>query len=177
MNIAICYDESLLQKHLAQSGECGGIRSRLDTYGSAGELLNASNVYDLVLIDGATLRDMQRRSRTRSQGRRDKDEIYTVPVHGRELKLNRRDILYAENDLKKIILHTQTETVSFIGVMSRLEEELGDAFFRCHRGYLVNMEHVMSYSGDTVLMDNGDALYLSRRKYAEFDLRYRKFFG
>ena len=108
MNIAICYDETMIRRHLALAEEGGGIPGFLDTYGSAGELLATRKAYDLVLIDGRTLRDMQRRSTgmgRRKDRRGTEDGFFRVLSHGQEIKIRCQEILYAENDLKKIILH------------------------------------------------------------------------
>ncbi len=84
------------------------------------------------------------------------------------------EIIYAENDLKKIILHTTSETIEYEAAMWELEEQLGDRFFRCHRAYLVNLAHVKDHSADMVLMDNNEEVYLSRRKAAQFEEKIKK---
>ena len=59
--------------------------------------------------------------------------------------------------------------------MEEFEKELGKTFFRIHRGFLVNMLHVKSYSRTEVHMDNGDSLFISKYKYPDFTRAYMDF--
>ena len=59
--------------------------------------------------------------------------------------------------------------------MNDFEDELGNSFFRVHRGYLVNMRHIKGYSRSEVQVDNGDALIMSKYKYADFIRAYMEF--
>ncbi len=77
-------------------------------------------------------------------------------------------IYYAESSGRKILLHTESETVEFYGRMQELQRRLGDDFFRCHRGYLVHLMHVSGYDTTTVFLKNGTKVYLAKQKYAEF---------
>lgn len=53
--------------------------------------------------------------------------------------------------------------------MEDLEQQLGKNFYRCHRGYIVNMGY---YGKDSISLTNGETIYLSRRKYKEFVKAY-----
>lgn len=79
-----------------------------------------------------------------------------------------KDILFVENDGRKVILHTRTEKLTYYERMNHLEEELGDGFFRCHRGYLVALAAVTGYDNTSITVDGGEKVYLSKQKYAEF---------
>ena len=52
-------------------------------------------------------------------------------------RLNLSEILYAESDGRKVILHTRQEKLEFYEKMEELEKRLGEGFYRCHRSYLV----------------------------------------
>ena len=45
-------------------------------------------------------------------------------------------------------------------------------FFRIHRSYLVNIKKVKSFKNTYVVMQNGDKIEMSRRRYADFCKRY-----
>lgn len=85
------------------------------------------------------------------------------------------NIIYAENNGRKIILHTNGSTLEFYGKMNDLEGELGGGFFRCHRGYLVSMAYVSGYDSGNIYLKNGDQIYLAKRKLAEFAKEYRAY--
>ncbi len=56
------------------------------------------------------------------------------------------------------------------------EEKLPDTvFFRCHSKYLVNLAHVMSFEQQVLLLDNGEKIPVSRRKWKAFQFAYMKF--
>ncbi|MDE6607586.1 MAG: LytTR family transcriptional regulator DNA-binding domain-containing protein [Lachnospiraceae bacterium] len=84
-------------------------------------------------------------------------------------------IVYAENNGRKIILHTEEGILEFYGKMNDLEEELGGEFFRCHRGYLVSLSYVSGYDSGNVYLKNGESIYLAKRKITEFAKVYREY--
>ncbi len=59
--------------------------------------------------------------------------------------------------------------------MAHMEELLGDGFYRCHRGYLVNMAYIAQYSADIILLHNGETVYLSKEKYNDFVTAYMNY--
>lgn len=85
-----------------------------------------------------------------------------------------QDILYAEAAGKKTILHMFGGTRDYNRLISELaENELSGAqFFRIHRSFLVNMQHVVGYDAKSVTMKNGDVLSL---KAKDFQTAFRRF--
>lgn len=106
-----------------------------------------------------------------------KKEEPTLFIKGknRSFMLKQREILYIENRANKVAIHTVKNEIEAWYAMRRLEEELGSGFYRCHRGYLVNMEHIAEYSNDMIDMDNGDKVYLAKEKYPEFVKAYMRY--
>ncbi len=86
-------------------------------------------------------------------------------------------IYYAENDRKKINLHTTEGVIVLYASMQEMEKKLGEGFFRCHRGFLVNMAHIAGYNGDSIRVDNGDTVYLARDRYHVFTEVYAEYLG
>ncbi|MCR5640781.1 MAG: LytTR family transcriptional regulator DNA-binding domain-containing protein [Lachnospiraceae bacterium] len=85
-------------------------------------------------------------------------------------------ILYVENIGKKLHIHTNSkQPIEVYGSMRDMEILVGPKFFRCHRGFLVNMEHIHGYSKNTIVMDNGDEIFLARDRYPAFVAAYDKF--
>lgn len=85
------------------------------------------------------------------------------------------DIYYAENIARKIVLHTREGDVSYYEKMEHLEKQLGNSFFRCHRGYLVSLDKVKQYDSREIVLVNGDRILLSRQKYSDFVQAYMKY--
>lgn len=102
---------------------------------------------------------------------REKKQII-VTVKGKHMTLNADHIIYLENDRRKIIAHTSQGNIIFYGVMQELEEELGNGFYRCHRGYLINFSHVREYTKDSVMLTGGETVYLAKERYPDFVKTY-----
>lgn len=111
------------------------------------------------------LREAEKRLRSR-------EEALFFQTKSRSFTLLRSDILYVENCRRKVDIHTLHQTETIYATMARMEELLGNGFFRCHRGYLVNMAYIAQYSADSILLHNGEAIYLSREKYNDFVAAY-----
>ena len=86
-----------------------------------------------------------------------------------------KDIYYIESANKKVIIHTTTGVLENYGKMEEFEQMTGGSFYRCHRGYLVNMEKIASYTADTIQVTNGEKLILAQKKYIDFVKKYMKY--
>lgn len=88
------------------------------------------------------------------------------------ITLNQNSILYIESRGKKAAIHTLKEVIEIYAVMSELEGQLSDSFYRCHRGYLVNMAYITEYDNESITLNNGESVYLTRKKHSEFVKTY-----
>lgn len=94
-------------------------------------------------------------------------------------KIKLADILYFESYMRTLsVCYKKDKRDSFTGKISDLEECLADGgFVRIHKSYLVNLEYVRNIFKDTVTLENGEELPLSRHKskyLRERFLRYLK---
>ena len=71
-------------------------------------------------------------------------------------------------------IHTtdMEDVIESYATMDELEGQLGDGFYRCHRGYLVNMAHIARYDSDSIFLSSGEKVYLTRKKHNEFVKAY-----
>lgn len=93
----------------------------------------------------------------------------------RSIKLEKAQILYVESRQRKVLIHTMQESLEAYATMNGLEKELGEQFYRCHRGYLVNLSCITGYTGDTITLCNGENIHLAREKYHEFVKLYMRY--
>lgn len=98
-----------------------------------------------------------------------------IKVSGGCRKVNIEDILYAESNGRKVILHMKQENLEFYDKMEELEQRLGDGFYRCHRSYLVSLAEVRGYDSTSITLSNSEIIYLAKRKYSEFVQTYCRF--
>ncbi len=76
-----------------------------------------------------------------------------------------KDIIYLEAQNQDIRIVTSENEYSRRYNLRDYEEELSEyGFIRCHRSYLINLEHVSRISGKEIIMDNGHKVPLSRMK-------------
>lgn len=102
-------------------------------------------------------------------------EPLVIRIKGTYRSIPRENIVYAENDARKVVLHLKEEQISYYAKMSELEKILGGQFFRCHRGYLVNLNEVKSYDTGSIWLKNGEAILMAKQKYSNFVSAYMEF--
>ncbi len=102
-------------------------------------------------------------------------EPLVIRVKGVYQNVPKENILYAENDARKIILHLRGEQIAYYSKMSELEGLLGRQFFRCHRGYLVNLGAVKSYDTGSIQIKNGETILMAKQKYGDFVTAYMEY--
>ena len=114
-----------------------------------------------------------------NQIKREKNaEPLIIRTDGNYIKIPVNNIVYAENQARKIILHTKNmkeDTYSFYEKMEVLESRLGDSFFRSHRGFLVNMREIVRYDNANIELKNGDKVFLAKQKYNDFVTAYMNY--
>ncbi len=110
-----------------------------------------------------------------SQVEKKNSETCVIKVKGNFRSIPIEEILYAENDARKIVLHTKKEMITFYEKMEVLETKLGNDFFRSHRGFLVHLKEVESYDNRNIKLKNGDVIFLSKLKYNEFVTAYMNY--
>ena len=101
-------------------------------------------------------------------GRRQRQYIRVSISRGRVKKVDISEIYYVEVREHILIYHTRDRDLTVSGSMREAEKQLeGKGFFRCNKGYLVNLEHVESFRDDTALV-GGDQVQVSRAKKKPF---------
>lgn len=93
----------------------------------------------------------------------------------RNFTVQKKDILYVESAKRQVEIHTLKENITVYATMKHMEEQLGEEFYRCHRGYLVNLAYVAGYGNGAVRLQNGETVYLAREKYSEFVRIYTEY--
>ena len=84
-------------------------------------------------------------------------------------------IYYIESSNHKVVLRLKDGEFSCYAKIRDLEAELGDQFFRVHKGYLVNLVYVEGYSKTELTLTNGEKLLISKYKYQDFVKAYLRF--
>ena len=74
------------------------------------------------------------------------------------------EIFYFEAREKKVFVHLREQEIGVSETISALEEQLPERFIRCHKGFLVNRDHVESvdWPNQIIRLEHGLAVPLSR---------------
>lgn len=102
-------------------------------------------------------------------------ELFLVRTKRRTYPIPKRDIFYVESRGKKAEIHTEKETIELYASLNGLEAALGEGFYRCHRGYLVNLAYVSEYEHDSIRLADGERIYLAKEKYQAFVKAYMRY--
>jgi len=98
--------------------------------------------------------------------------LVSLPI-GKEYKVvNGRDIIYCKADVNYTEIHTSGNSKFVVTkTLGKVEEILNYSFFfRCHKSYLVNLNHIDSYNkiDGYIRMKNQEVIYLADRRIEEF---------
>jgi len=103
------------------------------------------------------------------------DKQFFFRTKSRSFTVQKEEILYVESRKRKVEIHTLRENITIYATMKGMEQQLGRDFYRCHRGYLVNMAHITEYGEGMLKLHNGETIYVAREKYPEFVRKYTQY--
>jgi len=110
---------------------------------------------------------------------RAKQKKYRNVIKGNEIKkLDYDDILYIRKVKGAKYIQYATANGEYqerISLEQILEELGGREFMMIERGFIVNIAHIDSVKGRSILLDNGDILSISRGRYGEVRERLHMF--
>lgn len=75
-----------------------------------------------------------------------------------------------------LCLHLDNELLEFNSSLEHFAEEMGEDFWRCHRGFLVNRNRIQAVDlkRQAVILDNGEECPLSRRAKTEYNAQQKQ---
>lgn len=132
--------------------------------------------YLLKPVDGEKFSQVFSRAAAQTGSARGKPlRALTFQVAGVTRTVPLESIRYIEGSNHKVVVHRPDGDLTCYARLRDLEGELRDGFFRIHRGYLVNLAYVDSYSKTEVTLTGGEALLLSKYKYRDFVRAYLRY--
>lgn len=99
-----------------------------------------------------------------------RQEYIVLRCAGERKRINMTEIKFFEVMQHRMIVHyNESQLFEFVSSMGKLESELiGRGFIRIHRGYMVSLDYVKSYSYKNVILFDGEELPVGRTYYADF---------
>ncbi len=86
-------------------------------------------------------------------------------------------LIYAEGHGRMIRVITDNESLESYEKLSDFSYHLDGRFIQCHKSYLINMERVKKFQGDSFVMDNGDVVPISQSRRKEAREKFLDFIG
>lgn len=110
----------------------------------------------------------QRIDRALSRMEKRARKFIMLNLKGGSKKLEVSELYYVEVQDHLLSYHTAEGVYTTGGSMKEVEESLaGSAFFRCNKGYLVNLEHVEGFRDECAIV-GGETVQVSRARKKEF---------
>jgi DNA-binding LytR/AlgR family response regulator len=92
----------------------------------------------------------------------DQNDMITITLDRQKKTIRTHEILYIEVMGKQSLIHTADEKISLYITLDDLEKQLPKPpFLRCHRSFIVNLDHVTGIDRDFTV-SNGDTVYIRR---------------
>lgn len=102
--------------------------------------------------------------------------LLRVPVNGGELELPVAGVRFVEVYNKSTLFHMESGVVEARISLDKVERALGGMpFLRCHRSYLVNLNHVEAADERELRLRGGDAVPIRKHGAREIRLAYARF--
>ena len=100
---------------------------------------------------------------------------YTAVSGGEHISLMFRDIMYIEARDHMLTFYTSELKITERKTLSTLISELPGQFCQCSRSHIVNVQHVVRFSADTVILRSGDKIPLTKTFAAGLMKAYAKY--
>ena len=79
--------------------------------------------------------------------------------------VRKEEVLYIECDAHRLYIHMTQDIIKRYGSLSGMEKKLNDfGFIRIHKNYLVNLDKIQCVEKNTVKLENGERIALSKNK-------------
>lgn len=97
-----------------------------------------------------------------------KNKYIMVKEQGSRIKIDINEITYIEVQKENLTIHTLNQIYKIKGTLSNIEKEINcSRFYRCHKSFLVNLEHVKSIKQYASILENSEEVPVSRYRFKE----------
>lgn len=88
----------------------------------------------------------------------------TVTFQNRVSAVALRDISYIEFSVRSATIHAGTRVLRTYEKLSSLQQRVDSRFIQCHKSYLVNMDYVIGFQGNTLELCGGVEIPVSQSR-------------
>lgn len=100
-----------------------------------------------------------------------------IPVITRKeaSKVNTKEILYIEKELRRLNIYTGSRVYTFYGKLDDVTKYLDDSFCKCHGSCIVNLNKITRMEDGIFYLENGQTLRVGQNNYQYTKRYYLKF--
>ena len=104
---------------------------------------------------------------------KEKQKSITIKTEYQIKTILYKDIKFVESVSRKINIHTTQGVVSFYSKLDEVENEINDErFLRCHKSFLVNMDHISSVEDYSFILTDNTEVPIKQRTFASIKKSY-----
>ena len=108
-------------------------------------------------------------TRAAEKRRRESHEFLLISSQHLVRKIPLKDIVYMEARGRILTIHTLSDIIETYEQIGLMEKRLREKdFFRCHKGFLVNLRYVDTYDKTQIYTETKDTILLAKRRYEDF---------
>ncbi len=105
-------------------------------------------------------------------------DVLTFQFQNETFRIKCSDIIYIEGMRDKIWIYCKDQTYRWRGTMKYLTDLLEDRhFFQVHRSYIINMKKIKKYNSQTITLEGGYEVPISKYRLNEFKEAYIGFWS
>lgn len=86
-------------------------------------------------------------------------------------------LLYVESRGRIVRLYTDEEQLESYDKLDHLTSQLDSRFLQCHKSYLINLDRVRQFRGDSFIMENGAVIPISQSRRKDVRQRFLAYLG
>lgn len=106
------------------------------------------------------------------------EKTILIEEQGEIHRILQKDILYIESFGHNVEINTIDKKYTIRKNIGIMEKELdGNDFVRCHRSYIVGLQHVNRIGKNELELDSGEIIPVSRRQYVNTNKAFIQYYG
>lgn len=101
-------------------------------------------------------------------------EILELRDHGKVMYIRQADIMYVERQDRVVKIYTEKDTFQCYQSLAKILSNLGGNFLRCHGGYVINYNYIVTVMRDSVIMKDNQEIPIGRSYRNSFHEQYMR---
>lgn len=102
--------------------------------------------------------------------------LTTVKLGSKSITINSQDIIYIETFDNNITLHLKDkDNITIYSSLKDYAERLPANFLRCHKSYMINMNHIAGYKPHKFIINSGETIPIPPKKYKQIIKIYENY--